>query len=108
VTADANYSVIVSNAAGVVTSSVVQLTVTIPPPATVNGLTALANGGFQFTISGTQGQGYRVWSTTNLLLSPVTGTWTLVTNSTFGSRPVIFNAPGTGAVPQRFYTITEP
>ena len=107
-TADANYSVIVSNTAGVVTSSVVQLTVTIPSPATVSGLTALANGSFQFTISGTQGQGYRVWATTNLLLSPVISTWTLVTNSTFGSTPVIFNDPGAGAVPQRFYIITEP
>jgi hypothetical protein len=107
-TANANYSVVISNATGVVTSSVVQLTVTIPPPATVSGLTALTNGGFQFTISGTQGQDYRVWATTNLLLSPVTSTWTLVTNSTFGAAPVIFSDPGAGAVPQRFYIITEP
>lgn len=107
-TATANYSVIVSNAAGAVTSSVVQLTVTIPPPATFSGLTSLANGGFEFTISGTQGQGYRVWATTNLLLSPVTSTWTQVTNGIFGAGPVIFSDPGAGAVPQRFYTITEP
>lgn len=106
--ANASYSVVVSNASGVVTSSVVQLTVTIPPPATVSGLTALANGGFQFTISGTQGQGYRVWATTNLLLSPVISTWTLVTNSAFGAAPVVFNDPGASAVPQRFYIITEP
>jgi hypothetical protein len=107
-TANANYSVIVSNAAGFVTSSAAQLTVTIPPPATVSGLTALANGSIQFTLSGTQGQGYRVWATTNLLLAPVTSTWTLVTNSTFGAAPVIFSDPGAGAVPQRFYIITEP
>ncbi|HEV2318417.1 MAG TPA: pectinesterase family protein, partial [Verrucomicrobiae bacterium] len=107
-TANATYSVIVSNAAGLVTSAVVQLTVTIPPPATVSGPTALANGGFQFTISGTQGQGFRVWATTNLLLSPVTSTWTLVTNGAFGAAPVIFSDSGAGSVPQRFYTITEP
>ncbi|HEY1788651.1 MAG TPA: pectinesterase family protein [Verrucomicrobiae bacterium] len=106
--ANANYSVVISNAAGVVTSTVVQLTVTIPSPATVSGLAALVNGGFQFTISGTQGQGYRVWATTNLLLSPVTSTWTLVTNSTFGAAPVVFTDPGASGVPQRFYIVTEP
>jgi hypothetical protein len=106
--ANANYSVVISNATGVVTSSVVQLAVTIPSPATVSGLAMLGNGNFQFTISGTQGQGYRVWATTNLLLSPVTSTWTLITNSTFGAGPVIFSDPGASAVPQRFYIITEP
>lgn len=105
---NANYSVIVSNSAGVVTSHLAQLTVTIPPPATVSGATALANGSFQFTISGTQGQGYRVWATTNLLLSPITSTWTVVTNGTFGATPVMFSDPGAGTVPQRFYIITEP
>ena len=107
-TANANYSVVISNAAGVVTSSVVQLTVTIPPPATVSGLAELSNGSFRFTISGTQGQGYRVWATTNLLLSPITSTWTLVTNSTFGASPIVFDDPGASSVPQRFYIITEP
>jgi hypothetical protein len=106
--ANATYSVIVSNAAGSVTSSPAQLAVTIPPPATVAGTTELANGSFRFTITGTQGQGYRVWATTNLLLSPVTSTWTLVTNSTFGTTPVIFSDPGAGTIPQRFYIITEP
>ncbi len=106
--ANASYSVTVSNAAGVVTSSPAQLTVTIPPPATVSGAVALAGGSFQFAISGTQGQGYRVWATTNILLSPVTSTWTEVTNGVFGTTPVVFTDPGAGAAPQRFYIITEP
>lgn len=107
-TANANYSVIISNAVGVVTSSVVQLTVNIPAPATVSSLTPLPGGGFQFTINGVQNQGYRVWATTNLLLSPITSTWTLVTNGTFGATPTVFTDPGAGAAPQRFYIITEP
>ncbi|HUA66761.1 MAG TPA: pectinesterase family protein [Alphaproteobacteria bacterium] len=106
--ANASYSVIVSNAAGVATSSAAELTVTIPPPARVSGAVALAGGAFQFTISGTQGQGYRVWATTNLLLSPVTTTWTEITSGVFGATPVVFTDPGTGAAPQRFYVITEP
>ncbi|MGH8024935.1 MAG: pectinesterase family protein, partial [Limisphaerales bacterium] len=107
-TANANYSVIISNAAGAVTSGVVQLTVTIPQPAAISRPAEAANGSFQFVISGAQGQDYRVWATTNLLLSPVTRTWTLVTNATFGATPVIFSDPGAGVAPRRFYTITEP
>lgn len=105
---NANYSVIVSNSVGSVTSSVVQLTVTIPSPATVSGAKALVNGGFQFTLSGAQGQGYRIWATTNLMLSPVTSTWTLVGSGTFGAAPINFSDPGASGVPQRYYIITEP
>ncbi|MGH7980778.1 MAG: hypothetical protein ACREE6_15480, partial [Limisphaerales bacterium] len=106
--ANATYSVIVSNAAGVLTSSPAQLTVTIPPPATLSAAATLPGGGIQFTISGAQGQGYRVWATTNLLLWPVTSTWTEVTNGVFGAEPLLFTDPGASAISQRFYTITEP
>ena len=105
------YSVIVSNAAGSVTSSNAVLTVNPPTsPSTIASPSVDNSGNVQFTINGALGSagfGYRVWATTNLALTPVTGTWTLLTNDIFGTGPVIFTDPASG-LPQRFYLITVP
>jgi len=64
----------------------------------------------QFTITGPNGSagfGYRIWATTNLDLSPITNTWTLLTNGVFGAGPFIFTDTPNG-LPQRFYIITAP
>lgn len=109
-----SYAAVISNGAGSVTSSVVTLSV-IPPATGPTMLTPAvqANGDVQFTISGVPGSagfGYRVWATTNLTLTPVTNTWTLLTNDVFGASPTTFidaTATATGAR-QRFYVITVP
>jgi pectin methylesterase-like acyl-CoA thioesterase len=106
-----DYSVIVSNPSGVVTSSVASLTVTSPTTGPALGSTAVLNNGtVQFTINGSPGSAgfsYRVWATTNLALAPVTSTWTLLTNDTFGTTPTTFSDLPIG-IPQRFYIITVP
>ena len=104
------YSVIVSNNVGSVVSSNVVLTVTPPtvPPAVAAPV--LSGGNVQFTITGPNGSagfGYRIWATTNLDLSPITNTWTLLTNGVFGAGPFIFTDTPNG-LPQRFYIITAP
>jgi hypothetical protein len=69
------------------------------------------SGNTQFTITGASGSagfGYRVWATTNLSLAPVTSTWTLLTNSVFGTGPIIFTDSLATGLPQRFYLITVP
>ena len=105
------YSVIVSNTVSSVTSSNAVLTVTPPTtPSTIASPTVDNSGNVQFTITGATGSagfGYRVWATTNLALTPVTSTWTLLTNSTFGTGPIVFTDPASG-LPQRFYLITAP
>jgi autotransporter-associated beta strand protein len=105
------YSVIVSNVVGVVTSSNAVLTVTPPTtPSTITSPTVDNSGNVQFTINGAPGSagfGYHVWATTNLALTPVPSTWTLLTNSVFSTGPVIFTDPASG-LPQRFYLITVP
>lgn len=109
-----SYAAVVSNGSGSVTSSVVTLSV-IPPTTgpTLVTPTVQANGNVQFTISGVPGSAgfsYRVWATTNLTLTPVTNTWTLLTNDVFGTSPTTFidaTATATGAA-QRFYVITVP
>jgi len=105
------YYVIVSNAAGGVNSSNAVLTVNPPTaPSSIASPSVDNSGNVQFTIAGPVGSagfGYRVWATTNLALTPVTGTWTLLTNDVFGTGPVIFTDPASG-LPQRFYLITVP
>ncbi|MGA9778253.1 MAG: pectinesterase family protein [Verrucomicrobiia bacterium] len=105
------YSVLVFNAVGSVTSSNAVLTVNPPTtPSTISSPSVDNSGNVQFTITGPAGSagfGYRVWATTNLALTPVTGTWTLLTNSVFDTGPVVFTDPASG-LPQRFYLITVP
>ncbi len=62
------YSVVVSNVSGVVTSAVAQLT--ISPPATDVVLKPLDSpdaARFRFSITGEAGRKYRVWASTNLV-----------------------------------------
>jgi hypothetical protein len=108
------YSVIASNRMGTILSSSALLTVNPPatPPTLASpALVGVTNGNVQFTITGAAGSagfGYRVWATTNLALTPVTNTWTLLTNAVFGAAPTVFTDPTTGGLPQRFYLITVP
>jgi fibronectin-binding autotransporter adhesin len=68
----------------------------------------LANGSVQLKFSGSSGQNYRVWGSTNVALAPITNTWTLLTSGTFGSIPVTFNDSQAPNYPKRFYVITTP
>jgi pectin methylesterase-like acyl-CoA thioesterase len=102
------YSVIVSNAAGPVTSSGATLDVVSPVAPGMSNVMRLGNGAVQFAISGPAESGYHLWATTNLAFRPVTNTWTLLTNATFGSSPTLFTDAQAGSFPQRFYIITAP
>jgi pectin methylesterase-like acyl-CoA thioesterase len=106
----ATYSVIVSNAAGTVTSGTATLAVItpVPPAMNTNAVQVLGNGSLQFSFSGTPGADYRVWATTNIALTPVINTWTLVGGGTFGAAPVIFADAQATSFAQRFYTVTSP
>jgi autotransporter-associated beta strand protein len=101
----ANYYVIVSNAAGSITSTPAMLIVITPP--TIGNIALVNNGNIQLTFTGAASQNYRIWATTNLLLSPVTSTWTLLTNDVFSGSPTTFTDATTN-LPQRFYIITVP
>jgi pectin methylesterase-like acyl-CoA thioesterase len=108
------YSVIVSNGTASIVSSNAVLAVnapTTPPTLASPAGFGVENGNVQFTIAGAAGSagfGYRVWATTNLALTPVTNTWTLLTNDVFGTTPTVFTDPSAGGLPQRFYLITVP
>lgn len=68
----------------------------------------VAAGQFQFNISGSANTTYRVWSTTNVALTPVIGKWTLVTSGAFnaGGSATVTDTAATGVT--KYYTITQP
>jgi hypothetical protein len=106
------YVVVVSNAIpSTITSSGATLTVTgaSPGPSQFNSVTSLGGGQVQLVFTGSQsGATYHLWTSTNLALKPITTTWTLLTNGTFGASPVTYVDPGTNNYSTRFYVITEP
>jgi hypothetical protein len=105
------YSVMVTNNAGGVTSSNVTLSVT-PPTASPNiASPSFSGGNVEFTVTGANGAagfGYRVWATTNLLLSPVTNSWNLVGSGVFGTGSTTYTDTPAMTLPQEFYIITVP
>ncbi len=103
------YSVIVSNSVTGVVSSNALLTVNPPTTPSTIATPTVSGGNVQFTITGAPGStgfGYRVWATTNILLTPITSTWTLVTNGVFTGTDIVTDTPA--GLPQRFYIITVP
>ncbi|MGC3956841.1 MAG: pectinesterase family protein [Verrucomicrobiota bacterium] len=102
------YSVIVSNTVGVVTSAGATLTVTPLTPPSINSPSVLPDGNFQFSATGVNGQNYRVWASTDVTLTPITTTWTLLSSGTFGGTPISFADLQATNYPQRFYILTVP
>ncbi len=70
-------------------------------------VTRAADGNIQFAYAGTAGWHYRIWAATNLSLTPVTNTWTTLTNGIFGTTDSFEDSQSTN-IPQRFYLITVP
>jgi autotransporter-associated beta strand protein len=68
----------------------------------------LANGSVQLKFSGSSGQGYRIWASTNLALAPITNTWTLLYSGTFGSSASTYADTQAADYARRFYVITTP
>jgi hypothetical protein len=91
----ANYSVIVSNVAGSVTSDIATLTVNVPATPTIGALT-LSGGQLTFTVSGAAGYLYGIQTSTNL------ANWQTVFTTNATTMP--FGWTDASLVdPQRFY-----
>jgi hypothetical protein len=82
-------------------------TVTVKPavlvPPVILGQRVLADGSFQLTFSGPDGEPYRVQATTALL----TGSWVVLTNGTFAGTAT-FTDTGATNFPSRFYRVAAP
>jgi autotransporter-associated beta strand protein len=80
----------------------------VAPSFPPGGISRQLDGSISLTVTGAVGTAYRLWATTNLALTPVTNTWTLLTNGTISSSPFIINDAGATNKPQRFYLFSTP
>ena len=89
------------------TATTVVTVIPSPPFFTLENASGIGSGQFQMNFFGPVGFSYRIWASTNLALSPVTNTWTLVSASTFTSGVNTF-ADTSATNSAAFYVITVP
>ncbi|HZM05507.1 MAG TPA: hypothetical protein VFC44_21105, partial [Candidatus Saccharimonadales bacterium] len=82
--------------------------ISVSPPGPVGILAT--NGSIQISFSGPGGESYRLWATTNLLLTPVSSTWNLLSSNVFGvsGTAAYTDAGATTNWAQRYYSVTVP
>jgi len=92
-----NYSVLVSNLAGSVTSADALLTVLAAAPATFELATVQPDGTLTLSLQGDAGATYFVETSTNLV------NWSALTNVSLSAPPVQFSVGAIQSEPQRYY-----
>ncbi|MGN6641725.1 MAG: heparinase II/III domain-containing protein, partial [Verrucomicrobiota bacterium] len=81
---------------------------TVPPDFAPGGISRLPDRNIAITATGDLGTAFRLWATTNLGLTPVTSTWTLLTNGTVTVSPFTIVDNSASNFPQRFYLFSAP
>src|SRR5262249_7575264 len=82
--------------------------VAIVPTVTSGGIARLPNGNIAITATGAIGSTYKLWATTNLALSPISSTWTLLNSGTVTTSPFTINDLTATNYPRRFYIFSAP
>lgn len=102
------YSIRVTNNLGYDISTAATITVLPAVPPALGKLSIQPGGTIRFTITGTPGNQYRLWASTNVALTPITQTWTLIQSGTFSTEPIQVEDASAPAYTQRFYILTSP
>lgn len=79
-----------------------------PPNFSPDGVSHLGNGTVSVSATGVLGTPYRLWATTNVALTPVTNTWTLISSNTISASPFTNLDLNATNFPRRFYLFTAP
>jgi fibronectin-binding autotransporter adhesin len=79
-----------------------------PPSFPAGAIGAVSGGNVSLVATGAIGATYRLWATTNLALTPVTNTWTLLNSGTVTASPFTNLDLTATNYPQRFYQFTTP
>jgi autotransporter-associated beta strand protein len=88
--------------------SIAVLSFIAPPSVTPGGVVVLPNGNISLTATGVVGSTYKLWATTNLLLSPIATTWTQLNSGTVTASPfTIIDSTATNSM-QKFYIFSTP
>lgn len=80
----------------------------VPPSFPPGSISRQSNGSVSLTATGAVGTAYSLWATTNLALTPVSSTWTLVTNGTITASPFTIQDTGATNYQERFYLFSTP
>ena len=81
---------------------------TQPPGFPPGAISLLPGGSISLTATGVVGSAYRLWSSTNVTLTPVTNTWTLLSNGTITLSPFTIIDNTATNFGQRFYQFSAP
>ena len=81
---------------------------TTPPNFSPGSVSRLPDGNISLSVTGALGTSYRLWASTNLALSPVTNTWTMLSSGTISTNPFTISDYTATNFAQRFYQLTTP
>jgi len=95
------------NVSGGNVNLVVSSAPSVPPGFPANAV-SVNSGVVSLSVTGAVGAPFSLWATTNLALSPITNTWTKLTNGTVSASPFTITDPGATTNRQRFYIFSSP
>lgn len=75
------------------------------PPGAIS---TLPTGNISLTATGAIGSTYKIWASTNVALTPIATTWTLLGSGTVTTSPFVIQDLGATNYPQRFYRFSAP
>lgn len=75
------------------------------PPGAIG---ALPTGNISLTATGAIGSTYKLWASTNVALTPIATTWTLLSSGTVTTSPFVIQDLGATNYSQRFYRFSAP
>jgi fibronectin-binding autotransporter adhesin len=79
-----------------------------PPGFAPGGIATLPTGNISLTATGALNMTYKLWATTNVALTPVSTTWTLISSGTVSTSPFVLTDLNATNYPQRFYLFSTP
>jgi autotransporter-associated beta strand protein len=79
-----------------------------PPNFSPGGAARLPDGNISLTATGGLGALYKLWASTNVALTPVTTTWTLLSSGTVTTSPFTISDLNATNYLQRFYLFSAP
>jgi autotransporter-associated beta strand protein len=88
--------------------TVLAVTPSTPPNFLPGGFILLPNGNVSLTATGAVGATYKIWATADITATPITNTWTLLTNGTVTTTPFTITDTTATNYPQRFYLFSAP
>jgi len=88
--------------------SIQVLTVLPAPTFTPGSVATLPDGNKSITATGTIGSTYRLWASSDVTLTPITTTWTLLSSGTVTTSPFTINDLSATNFTKRFYIFSTP